>query len=84
MHHRTVVALAIGFAACVQDARAGSPSQPDREALKARCSGDYAIYYGDLPRDGPEVQACFRKNMADLSPACRTEVERHEKSGRRG
>ncbi|GJD58903.1 hypothetical protein [Methylobacterium dankookense] len=84
MHHRFVVTLTIAFAAVGLDARAGSPSKPDREALKARCSGDYATYCGDLPPDGPEVQACFRKNMADLSPACRTEIGRHERGGRKG
>lgn len=84
MHTRTVVALAMAFAVVAVDARAGSPSKPDREALKARCSGDYATYCGDFPPDGPEVQACFRKNMADLSPACRTEIKRHERSGRKG
>lgn len=84
MHTRTVVALAIAFSAVALGATAGSLSKPDREALKARCSGDYAAYCGDLPPDGPEVQACFRKNMADLSPACRTEIGRQERSGRKG
>lgn len=83
MHHLTV-ALAIALAAVAMDARAGSLSKPDREALKAHCSGDYATYCGDLPPDGPEVQACFRKNMADLSPACRSEIDRHGKNGKKG
>lgn len=84
MHHRTTVALALALSPCGLDARAGSLSKPDREPLRAHCSGDYATYCGDLPPDGPEVQACFRKNMADLSPACRTEIDRHGKCGRKG
>lgn len=59
-------------------------AEPDRTALKQRCGGDYATYCGDLAPDGPEVQACFRKNMANLSPACRAEIERQGKGGRKG
>ncbi|AWN39129.1 hypothetical protein DK427_20080 [Methylobacterium radiodurans] len=55
-----------------------------RDALKQRCGGDYTTYCGDLPPDGDEVQACFRKNMANLSPACRAEIDRHEKGRRKG
>ncbi|QIJ78103.1 hypothetical protein GU700_00355 [Methylobacterium sp. NI91] len=84
MLHRMVVALAFVTAACGPGARVDSLAEADRAALKQRCSGDYATFCGDLPPDGPEVQACFRKNMADLSPACRAEIGRHEKAGRKG
>lgn len=43
-----------------------SHAEPDRAALKRRCGGDYAACCGDIPRDGPEVQACIRRNMASL------------------
>lgn len=35
-------------------------------------------------RDGPEVRACFRRNLASLSPACRAAIERHGKDGAKG
>lgn len=84
MLHRMVLALAFASAACGLEARTGALAEEDRAALKQRCGGDYATFCGDLPPDGPEVQACFRKNMADLSPACRAEIGRHEKGGRKG
>lgn len=59
-------------------------AEGDRTALKQRCGGDYATFCGDLPPDGSEVQACFRKNRSSLSPACRAEIDRHEKGGRKG
>lgn len=81
MPYRTIVAFAFATSGLV--AAQAAPA-PDWEPLKARCSGDYATYCGDLPPDGNEVQSCFRKNMANLSPACRTEIDRHEKGGRKG
>ncbi|MGX9981564.1 hypothetical protein [Methylobacterium fujisawaense] len=84
MTYQTVLALGLSCAAFGLEARVGAPSETDRAALRQRCGGDYATYCGDLPPDGPEVQACFRKNMADLSPACRAEIGRHEKAGRKG
>lgn len=84
MRDRTAAALTLLFAFPGLGAQAGEPTQADRAALKARCGGDYATFCGDLPPDGPEVQACFRKNMADLSPACRSEIDRRGKSGNKG
>ncbi|BAU88789.1 hypothetical protein MPPM_0184 [Methylorubrum populi] len=84
MLHRLVVVLALASAACGLETRAGSLAEADRAALKQHCSGDYATYCGDLPPDGPEVQACFRRNMAELSPACKAEIGRHEKGGKKG
>ncbi|WP_449410020.1 hypothetical protein [Methylobacterium komagatae] len=84
MTYRTVLALGLSFAAFGLEARAGLLSETERAALRQRCSADYATYCGDLPPDGPDVQACFRKNMAELSPACRTEIGRHERVSRSG
>lgn len=82
MYRSAIAALVLAFAAYGAAAQAGSLSQLDRAALKASCSGDYATFCGDLAPDGPEVRACFRKNLADLSPACRVEIGRREKSGK--
>ncbi len=81
MPYRTLVAFAFATSGLVV---AQAAPAMDREALKARCSGDYATYCGDLPPDGDEVQACFRKNLANLAPACRTEIDRNGKGGRKG
>lgn len=84
MLDRTAAALALVFAFHGMGVQAGGPTQTDRAALKARCGGDYATFCGNLPPDGPEVQACSRKNMADLFPACRSEIDRQGKSGNKG
>ncbi|MEE7463854.1 hypothetical protein MFUR16E_22925 [Methylobacterium fujisawaense] len=84
MPHRTIAVLILVFGTSNSGAQGRPLPQPDRAALKASCSGDYATFCGDLAPDGPEIQKCFRKNMADLSPACRTEIGRHEKRGKKG
>jgi hypothetical protein len=81
MPDRTAAALALMFAFQSMSVQAGEPTQADRAALKARCGGDYATFCGNLPPDGLEVQAYFRMNMANLSPACCSEIDRHGKSG---
>lgn len=75
---RAVVTLALLL--LIGPANAG----PDRKALKQHCSADYTTFCADDEPDGPEVQACFRRNMANLSPACRTEIERNRDTGRKG
>ncbi|CAO4148369.1 3',5'-cyclic-nucleotide phosphodiesterase [Methylorubrum aminovorans] len=84
MYRSVIAALVFTFAPHGAGAQTGSLSQGDRAALKASCGSDYATFCGDLAPDGPEVQACFRKNLADLSPACRAEIGRREKSGKKG
>ncbi|ACS41729.1 Hypothetical protein MexAM1_META1p4073 [Methylorubrum extorquens AM1] len=63
--------LVVSLAATAADAGPASRSEPDRSALKQRCSGDYATCCGELPPDGAEVQACFRDNW----PACHLPAE---------
>lgn len=72
MLFRLSALLVVSLAASAADAGPASRSEPDRSTLKHRCS--------ELPPDAAEVQACFRNNMASLSPACRAEIKRHEKS----
>jgi hypothetical protein len=78
--YRVGFALVLPLAVLASDAKAG----PDRATLKQRCGSDYTTYCGDLAPDGPEVRACFQENMANLSAACRAEIGRQAKGGRKG
>jgi len=55
---------------------AAAQADPDslRETLKRSCTGDYLEFCGDHPPGGPEVEACFRTNMKNLSPACASAI----------
>jgi hypothetical protein len=45
-----------------------------REVLKRACTGDYFEFCGDHEPGGPEVEACFRTNMKNLSSACASAI----------
>lgn len=47
---------------------------PDRAALKRHCTSDYLSFCGDMDPDSSEVQACFKKNKTQLSPACQAAI----------
>ncbi|MGY2050892.1 hypothetical protein [Methylobacterium sp. JK268] len=82
MLHRIALALALSSTAAL-----AAPQQtpvPDRALLKQHCTGDYLTYCGDLPPDGPEVQACFRQNKAKLSQNCQSAIASYVKAQRRG
>lgn len=81
---RLAVPSALALVISVTAAQAGPRAQPDRAALRQHCGGDYAAYCGDVPPDGPEVRACFRRNMTSLSPACRADIGRLGRSGTKG
>lgn len=66
-----VLALATGSAnAQGEDAVMGN--------LRTFCSGDYLSLCAGMDPKGPEVVACFRKNMAKLSPGCRTAIDAYK------
>ena len=57
----TSFALMVGTAtAQQQDAMSGK--------LKTFCASDYARLCADMDPKDPEVEACFRKNLSEVSP----------------
>ncbi|TNC12782.1 hypothetical protein FF100_14060 [Methylobacterium terricola] len=74
----SLILILTAGAACAQ------PALVDRATLKQHCTSDYLTYCGNLPPDGPEVQACFRQNKAKLSPDCQAAITGYVKAQRRG
>ena len=59
---------------------------PTREALKQSCTGDYLAHCSQFPPGGPEVEACFRVKLKQLSlgySAAISAYKRDQKSMRR-
>ena len=56
----------------------------DKSALTQQCSGDFTTFCGDLDPDGPEVQACFKRNISKLSPGCQAAINRYSKAQKKG
>jgi len=45
-----------------------------RQSLETACSGDYLRLCAGIDPNGKEVEACFKRNMARVSPECRTAI----------
>ncbi|MFY9290950.1 MAG: hypothetical protein WAP03_09690 [Methylorubrum rhodinum] len=75
-------ALLTGLASA---ALAAPMSPEDKAVLQQQCMGDFTIHCAGLPpEDGPEVQACFQKNMAKLSPGCQNAIQTFKQQGKKG
>ena len=61
---------------------ASAEPSPAREALKQHCTGDYMDYCSAYAPGGPEVEACFKANLKNLSPGCSTAITAYKKEQR--
>ncbi|MCJ2023647.1 3',5'-cyclic-nucleotide phosphodiesterase [Methylobacterium sp. J-067] len=73
-----------GFLALSLIMAAGSAGAQGDDAatnhLRTFCSGDYLSLCNGMDPKGPEVVACFRRNMGKLSPGCRTAIDEYKAS----
>ncbi|MEL6064675.1 MULTISPECIES: hypothetical protein [unclassified Methylobacterium] len=61
---------------------ARAEQSPAREALKQYCTGDYMDYCSAYAPGGPEVEACFKANLKNLSPNCSAAITAYKKEQR--
>jgi hypothetical protein len=50
------------------------PSPDQQSAIRSSCRSDFMSKCSGVPRGGKEALDCLRKNVATLSPACKTAV----------
>ena len=74
------VLLTIGL--CLGPVAARAEQSPAREALKQHCTGDYMDYCSAYAPGGPEVEACFKANMKNLSPGCSAAITAYKQEKR--
>nr|USU32401.1 hypothetical protein NG677_01335 [Methylobacterium sp. OTU13CASTA1] len=75
--------LGLIFVAATSSVAMAAPMTPeDKAALQQQCAGDFTTFCAGLPpEDGPETQACFQKNMSQLSPGCQNAIQAYKKKG---
>lgn len=73
--------LALGLAAALPVAALAEQS-PARDALKQHCTGDYMDYCSAYAPGGPEVEACFKANLKNLSAGCSAAITAYKKEQR--
>lgn len=56
----------------------------DRALLQQYCAGDYLRLCAGIDPNGSEVDACFQRNMSNLSPQCRSAIAGYVKRNPRG
>ena len=55
-------------------ASAQQPSQAQISAVRSSCRSDYMAHCSSVPTGGKASLACLQKNIASLSPGCKTAV----------
>ena len=73
---RSVLLLGLAFVLAASSANAqGDDSGAGN--LRTFCSGDYLSLCNGMDPKGPEVVACFRKNMGKISPGCLAAIDEY-------
>jgi hypothetical protein len=87
---RSTLSLALLAALAAAPAFAqGAPAQQTRKeqsdaALRQHCTTDYFKFCGNIAPDSPEIDRCFARNWASLSPNCRTAIDAFDNAGKGG
>ena len=71
---RTVILLVVGAGITFSTAALAERADAHKEALKRYCTGDYLSLCSQFEQGSPALNACFKRNMAKLTPACRTAI----------
>jgi hypothetical protein len=69
-----VILALISVSAVCSAAGAQQPSQAQISAVKSSCRSDYMAHCSSVPTGGKASLACLQKNIASLSPGCKTAV----------
>ncbi|KAB1080741.1 hypothetical protein F6X53_05095 [Methylobacterium soli] len=77
----TVIALLA--ATTITPAQARDPVRPT-DRLQTFCTADYVRLCPDIDPHAPEMEACFRKNIDDVSPGCRAAVAEYKSTTANG
>ena len=75
---RTALAVFLILAPGLLAPRAALAQRND-PGLRANCAGDYFRYCVGLAPDGPEIRACFRRNLPRLTQGCRDAIRDYDR-----
>src|SRR5271155_2420167 len=69
-----VILVLMSVSAVCSVASAQQPSQAQLSAVRSSCRSDYMAHCSSVPTGGKASLACLQKNIASLSPGCKTAV----------
>ena len=70
-----VILALMSVSAVCSVASAQQPSQAQISAVRSSCRSDYMAHCSSVPSGGKASLACLQKNIASLSPGCKTAVD---------
>src|SRR5277367_1165813 len=70
-----VILVLMSVSAVCSAASAQQPSQAQISAVRSSCRSDYMAHCSSVPTGGKASLACLQKNIASLSPGCKTAVD---------
>jgi hypothetical protein len=71
---RAVPPLLLAAGVAGSPAVAAQPTQAQQSAIRSACSTDYRSYCASVPAGGSAALECLQKNLASLSPSCKSAV----------
>jgi hypothetical protein len=57
----------------------GKSRPSDKDVLQAACAQDYMKLCSGVDPGGKEVEACFQRNMSQMSQGCQTAITDYQK-----
>ena len=69
-----VILAVLSVSGVCSEVRAQQPSQAQLSAVRSSCRSDYMAHCSSVPTGGKASLACLQKNLASLSPGCKTAV----------
>ena len=79
---RTITLLVIGAVVTFSTAALAERADGHKEELKRYCTSDYLNLCSQFDQGSPALNACFRRNMARLSPGCRRAIQSYTRPKR--
>ncbi|MHC2105477.1 MULTISPECIES: 3',5'-cyclic-nucleotide phosphodiesterase [unclassified Methylobacterium] len=76
---RTLI-LAFGLVAIAVPASAQAPKRGNAD-LQTYCAGDAITFCAGIDPNSPQMDACFKKNMSQMSPNCRSAIDAYKSGG---
>ncbi|AYO84203.1 hypothetical protein [Methylobacterium brachiatum] len=73
--------LLLGFIAVASPALAAPTATRGNEDLQTYCAGDAITFCAGIDPNSPQMDACFKKNMSQMSPNCRRAIDAYKSGG---
>ncbi|WP_342111558.1 3',5'-cyclic-nucleotide phosphodiesterase [Methylobacterium sp. SI9] len=72
--------LVVSLIAITAPVSAQTPERGNAD-LQTYCAGDALQFCAGIDPNSPQMDACFKKNMSQMSPNCRRAIDAYEKAG---